>query len=108
MRYWEINGNLYSKQTRLQNIELFQNAIIKTKLVFDNVFGQENMNRVPFYVDNATADSGYTPICTPVLRKVVVIKLGIYSNDDEAKVAYQFAHSCLVNTQYSVYTGLME
>ena len=92
MRFWEINGNLYSEQTGIKNIELFERAIIKTKCVFDNIFGQENMNRVPFYVDNATADSGYTPICTPVLRKVVVIKLGIYSNDDEAKVAYQFAH----------------
>lgn len=36
MRYWEINGNLYSEQTGLQNIELFQNAIIKTMMKLVN------------------------------------------------------------------------
>lgn len=77
MSYWEINGNLNDKQTGIANYLIFQKVVCGTKSYFDKVFGINRMNQIPFYVDNATADSGYTPIATPVLGKIVIMKLGI-------------------------------
>ena len=105
MRYWEINGNLDDSQTGILNYQIFQNAVCVTKQYYDRIFGIDIMNRVPFYVDNATADSGYTPISTLVLGRLVVIKLGIGANDIEAKVAYQFAHE-LTHVVFRSYFGI--
>ena len=73
MRYWEINGNLNDKETGIANYQVFQKAVCATKTYFDEVFGSNRMNQVFFYVDNATDNSGYTPISTPVLGKIVII-----------------------------------
>ena len=105
MRYWEINGNLDDKQTGLAKYQLFQKAVYATKTYFDEVFGASRMNQIYFYVDNATADSGYTPISTPVLGKIVIIKLGIKPTDHEAKIAYQFAHE-LTHVVFRAYWGI--
>ena len=57
MRYWEINGNLADKQDGIKNYDVFKKAVCTTKTYFDKVFGVECLNKVPFSVDNATADS---------------------------------------------------
>ena len=105
MRYWEINGNLDDERSGIANYRIFQNAVCATKSYYDRVFGLDFMNQIPFYVDNATADSGYTPISTPVLGKLVIIKLGIKANDSEAGVAYQFAHE-LTHVVFRAYFGM--
>lgn len=105
MRYWEINGNLDDKLSGIANYQIFQEAVCATKFYYDRVFGIDFMNRIPFYVDNATADSGYTPISTPVLGKLVIIKLGIKADDSEARVAYQFAHE-LTHVVFRAYFGI--
>lgn len=105
MRYWEINGNLADKQDGIKNYDVFEKAVCTTKTYFDKVFGVECLNQVPFSVDNATADSGYIPINTVVLNKIVVIKLGIKPDDDEAEVAYQFAHE-LTHVVFLAYFGM--
>lgn len=105
MKFWEINGNLDDDLSGITNYQIFQKAVLTTKLYFDSVFKTDLMNRIPFYVDNATADSGYTPISTPVLGKLVIIKLGIKANDSEAKVAYQFAHE-LTHVVFRAYYGM--
>ena len=104
MRYWEINGNLADKKDGIKNYNMFARAISITKCYFDTVFGVDCLNKVPFSVDNATAGSGYTPISTPVLGKLVVIKLGIKPNDCEAQIVYQFAHE-LTHVVFWVYWG---
>ena len=105
MRYWEINGNLDDEQSGISNYHAFQHAVCVTKLYYDSVFGVERMNRIPFYVDNGTADSGYTPISTLVLRQIVIIKLGIKATDGEARIAYQFAHE-LTHVVFWAYFGM--
>ena len=105
MRYWEINGNLDDEESGLANYQIFQKAVCAIKFYYDKVFGTDLMNRIPFYVDNATADSGYTPISTSVLGKLVIIKLGIKANDSEARVAYQFAHE-LTHIVFRAYFGM--
>ena len=105
MQHWEINGNLDDEQSGIANYQVFQKAVCATKSYFDEVFGLDCMNQISFYVDNATADSGYTPISTPVLGKLVIIKLGIRSTDHEAKIAYQFAHE-LTHVVFRAYFGM--
>ena len=105
MRYWEINGNLNDKETGIANYQVFQKAVCATKTYFDEVFGSNRMNQVFFYVDNATDNSGYTPISTPVLGKIVIIKLGIKGTDHEVKIAYQFAHE-LTHVVFRSYFGM--
>jgi hypothetical protein len=104
-RYWEINGNLNNDQSGLSNYQAFQHVVSSIKNYYDKVFGEEIMNRIPFLVDNGTSDSGYTPIATPVLERIVVIKLGIRSTDDKAKIAYQFAHE-LTHVVFWAYFGM--
>lgn len=89
MRHWEINGNLDDEHTGIENYAIFENGVCKVKDLYDQVFGSDIMNRIDFYVDNATKDSGYTPICTPVLGRLFVIKLGIHPQDSEERIIYQ-------------------
>ena len=92
MKYWEINGNLADSESGMSNFNTFLHVVCRVKAAYDAAFGLSIMNKVKLYVDNATEGSGYTPICTPVLEELVVIKLGIYPGDSEAKIAYQFVH----------------
>ena len=105
MKCWEINGNLDDKQTGLQNYQMFEDGVCKVKKIYDKIFGIDVMNRIPFYVDNATANSGYTPISTPVLQKIVIIKLNISSKDGESKIIYQFTHE-LTHVVFRAYFGM--
>ena len=104
-KYWEINGNLDDEQSGIKNYQDFQKVISAVKKYYDDTFGADIMKKVPFYVDNATGGSGYTPISTPVLKTLVIIKLGIQSTDGEAKIAYQFAHE-LTHVVFRAYFGI--
>lgn len=105
MRYWEINGNLDDTQSGLVNYSQFEHAICRVKSFFDNVFGVDRLNSIGLFVDNATANSGHTPITTTILGKYVVIKLRIAPDDKESKVAYQFAHE-LTHFVFRTYLGI--
>lgn len=105
MKCWEISGNLEDEKDGLRNYQRFQYAVCAVKDLFDNIFGLEIMNKIPFLVDNATAGSGYTPICTPVLGKIVIIKLNINNEDEEEKIVYQFAHE-LTHIVFKSYLGI--
>lgn len=91
---WEINGNLYGSDG-LPNIESFEKVVVKVKQFFDQAFGKQLLDEIEFLVDNATEHSGYTPIATVVLNKVVIIKLGIKPDDPESKIVYQFSHELM-------------
>lgn len=104
-RYWEINGNLYDEQYGLKNIKDFEEVIISVKNLYDQLFGEEVMNKHSMYIDNATADSGYTPSITVILRRYLIIKLSISSNNRKSKIAYQFGHELTHFVFYS-YFGL--
>ena len=104
-RYWEINGNLYDEQYGLKNIKDFEEVIISVKNLYDQLFGEEVMNKQIMYIDNATADSGYSPIITVILRKYLIIKLCIYSDSIKSEIAYQFGHE-LTHFVFSSYFGL--
>lgn len=105
MGCWEISGNLEDEKDGLQNYQRFHDVVCAVKELFDNIFGLEIMNKIPFLVDNATAGSGYTPICTPVLGKIVIIKLNINNEDEEEKIVYQFAHE-LAHVVFRAYLGI--
>lgn len=100
MRHWEINGNLASQKYGLKNYLMFSDVICAIKDEFDYAFTSEIMNRIPFYVDNAISNSnvdfnsysGQTPISTPVLERIIVIKLNIHPTATEAEITFQFAH----------------
>lgn len=103
-RKFEVNGNLFGEYG-LKNQKDFLETISIVKCQYDIVFGQEVMNKYDLYIDNATKDSGYTPIITPILKKYLIIKLGISDNDSRSKIAYQFAHELTHFVFYS-YLGL--
>lgn len=104
-RFWEINGNLDDEISGIKNYRLFAETVTKVKRLFDSVFGAAILEEVFFYVDNATAGSGYTPITTVVLGKIVVIKLGIKEQDPPELIAYQFAHE-LMHVVYKAVYGI--
>lgn len=103
-RNFEINGNLFGEYG-LKNQKDFLEIISIVKYQYDIVFGQEVMNKYELYIDNATKDSGYTPVITPILKKYLIIKLCISDNDSRSKIAYQFAHELTHFVFYS-YLGL--
>ena len=89
---YEINGNL----SELKKYPVFQMSIGLVVKRFYDLFGEDLMNKQKFYVDNCfdngTANCGYTPIITKVLKEFLVIKLGIDDFGNIAKTIYQFAH----------------
>lgn len=100
-RTWEINGNLSEEGYGLVNYGTFQLGIICVIELFLKTFGVNQMKQIDLYIDNATDNSGYTPIITPVLKKYLIIKLGISKESDLATIVYQFAHEL---THYIFYT----
>lgn len=91
-KLFEINGNLSDSNHGISNYDLFERCVVSVKRLFDSYFGGKSMSKIPIYIDNATKDSGYTPITTKVLNKILVIKLGIDADSDDAKIIYQFSH----------------
>lgn len=99
---YEINGNLYGS-TGLKNIDLFHKTIVKVAAYFFRYYNIKFPNGVEIYVDNATCNSGYTPITTPVLKKILIIKLCITQMDPSSKIAFQFAHEMMHCAFYAKY-----
>lgn len=102
-KYWEINGNLANELTGMKNYKDFQEAICKVKYMYDEIFGLGIMNKYDLLIDNATENSGYAPIITPVLQKYLIIKLSIYPNNRQSQIAFQFAHELTHFVFYSYY-----
>ena len=103
MENWEINGNLADEQCGMPNYQVFEKIICDTKNYFNAVFDVKCLNKVPFYVDNNIFNPK-APISTPVLKQFIIITLGIYYNDCEARIAYQFAHE-LTHVVFWAYFG---
>lgn len=104
-RCFEINGNLFDDDYGLKNSKDFLEVIRIVKNIYDTIFGMEIMDKYDLYVDNATENSGYTPIITIILQKYVSIKLGISIKSSRSTIAFQFAHELTHFVFYS-YFGL--
>ena len=99
---FEINGNL-ADADGVPYFNSFKNTICSVWRLFESVFGIELMSRIPLYIDNARAKSGRTPMCTLVLGRYIVIKLGVDSGLDTARIIYQFAHELMHFTMHCYY-----
>jgi len=95
MKTFEMSGNLAGEMGLGKSFEKFRNTIRKVRNYYINYLGDQFMNSIGLYVDNATKNSGHTPIITPILGKYLIIKLGIAPEYDEARVAFQFAHELM-------------
>lgn len=102
-RYWEINGNLNNNLEGLKNYKYFSEIIYRVKIIYDEIFGLDIMNKYDLYIDNATENSGWAPIITPILKKYFIIKLAIYPNDVQSKIVFQFAHELTHFVFYSYF-----
>ena len=95
MGNFEINAELGDNEKGIKNYQIFVNTINKVRNYYISHLGEDFMNKLDLYVDNATRDSGYTPVTISVLKKYVIIKLGITSDYSEESIAYQFAHELM-------------
>lgn len=104
-RYWEINGNLSDKDNGIANYSDFEEVICKVKEIYDGIFGIERMNQLDLFIDNATENSGWTPITTTVLGKYIIIKLNVKPSTSKSTIVFQFAHE-LTHFVFKVYYGI--
>ena len=95
---WEINGNLEG-----ENLLVFYITINSVYSLFVELFGKDLMLKLPLFVDNSTSGGGYTPITIPVLRKFIIIKLGIENFTDVERIIYQFSHELCHFIYYCLY-----
>lgn len=99
---FEINGNLADPEYGLSNYADFSSSAFAVFEIFQNLFGHRCMRKIRLYVDNAYSSdmknnkarsySGFSPICTPVFKEFIVIKLSICPTDKIDKITYQLAH----------------
>ena len=95
MKTFEVSGNLVGEMGLGDKCEKFKLTICNVRNFYISHFGEQFMNSIDLYVDNATRNSGHTPIIAPVLGKYLMIKLGITPEYDEARIAFQFAHELM-------------
>lgn len=95
MGHFEINAELADVNDGIENYQIFVDTINSVRDYYISYLGEEFMNKIDLYVDNATRDSGYTPVTITVLNKYVIIKLRIDSSCDAAEIAYQFVHELM-------------
>lgn len=98
----EINGNL-SGPTGLKNYRVFEKTILEVYSYFFSHLSHKFPNGVELYIDNATCDSGYTPIATPVFKKYIIIKLCVSPEDPPFRIAFQFSHELMHYVFYIKY-----
>ncbi len=98
MKKFEVNGNLEDEK----DFDIFFYNIKKVWEIFNRTFGIDTMSKFDLYVDNATEKSGYTPIITVILRKYIIIKLGIDDFSYAEKIVYQFSHELCHYVFYSL------
>ncbi len=104
-RHWEINGDLSDKDYGIVNYSDFEEVICQVKNRYDTVFGIKLMNQLDLYIDNATENSGWTPITTTVLGKYIIIKLNVKPSTLKNTIAFQFAHE-LTHFVFKIYHGI--
>lgn len=102
MWQFEINGNL-SGPEGLKNFDLFQRTILEVYSYYHRYLSLRYPNGALLYIDNATRDSGYTPVTTPIFGKYINIKLAISPTDNSTKIAYQFSHELMHYVFYAKY-----
>lgn len=99
---YEINGNL----SKIEKYNVFSHTIANVMIEFNQMFGSEIMNKYPLLIDNCNnvekANCGHTPIITPVLKQILIIKLGIDDFGNEAKIIFQLAHELCHYVFYSI------
>lgn len=98
----QINSGLLDSDG-LKNKNTFMDVILKVNAYFIHVFGEETMNKIDIYVDNATRDSGHTPRINPVFNKFLHIKLCITPESHEGIITFQFAHELMHYIHYCHY-----
>ena len=103
MKTFEVNGNLRSEKGLGGSYKTFSDTVGKVRNFFIKYLGDQLMNSLDLYVDNATKNSGNTPKIMPVLEKYLIIKLGITPKSGEARIAFQFAHELMHFVYYVKY-----
>lgn len=103
MAIYEINGNLADVRSGIKNYNIFSSVVYEIYRYFELHLAGKLSYKYDLYIDNATKDSGYTPVTTPVFGKFVIIKLCIGECDGKEKVAYQFAHELMHYVFYEKY-----
>ena len=106
MKTFEINGNLIGELGLGKNYENFENTVCKVRGYYIEHLGESFMNKIDLYIDNANKEmgnSGHTPIITRILRKYLIIKLGITQECREVEIAFQFAHELMHYVFYVKY-----
>ena len=98
---FEISGEL----SDYPNFENFRNVIREVRTKFQELFGKDELSRLPLFIDNSTGGSGRTPLCTVVLQKYVTIKLNIADFSRTEQITYQFAHE-MTHFAYRCYVGI--
>lgn len=98
MNVVEMNGNLADEK----NYDIFMQIIVTILEIFNKTFGNSIMKKYDLFIDNATQNSGYTPITTVLLKKHITIKLGIEEFSNKEQIAYQFSHELCHYVFYSL------
>lgn len=96
---YEINGNLKEEK----NFSSFFEWVSNTLNFFTKTFGKRVMNKIEVCIDNATDNSGYTPVTTLALKKYIFIKLGIHDFGKKEQIVYQFSHELCHAVFYALY-----
>ena len=98
---FEINSEL----SDYPNFDNFKDTIRKVRTKFQELFGLNELYRIPLFIDNSTAGSGHTPNCSVVLQKYITIKLNIADFNRTEQITYQFAHE-MTHFMYRCYIGI--
>ena len=100
MKTWEISGNL----SEIENYETFLYWIAQVYSFFCIIFGEEIMTNIDLYIDNAVGKetTGDTPVITPILKKYLLIKLGVEDFSNIEQIVYQISHELCHYVVYSI------
>lgn len=98
MNVIEINGNLSEEK----DFPVFCKFIVEILKIFYLTFGEKVMEKYDLFIDNATKNSGHTPMATVLLKKHITIKLGIDNFSNQEQIAYQFSHELCHYVFYSL------
>ena len=98
---FEISGEL----SDYPNFDNFRNVIRLVRTKFQELFGTDELYRLPLFIDNSTAGGGRTPLCSVVLQKYVTIKLNIADFNRTEQITYQFAHE-MTHFMYRCFIGI--
>ena len=98
----EFSGKLRD----IDNYDIFFNTIVSINKRFREVFGDDIVDKYDLFIDNATSGSGHTPVCVPILKKYILIKLHVSDFSDKDIIIYQYSHELLHYISYAI-NGLL-